>query len=161
MGAEIWKDIEGFEGFYCISSLGNVFSIRLDRNMSVKSNRYPKVTLCKNNTKTTASVHRLVAEAFLPNLYNKPMVNHLDGDKTFNAVSNLEWATCSENNAHSVLLHNKGGENCHLSKLTTKDVVSIREKNKRFRERLCRKYEVTNANLSSILNIKTWKQDEV
>lgn len=62
---------------------------------------YIYVDLWKEGKVTTKSVHRLVAEAFLPNPDNLPQVNHIDEDKTNNHVSNLEWCTCQHNNAYS------------------------------------------------------------
>lgn len=109
---EEWRDIVNYEGIYQISSLGNLRSLdRLDaaghklkgKEMSlvVKTTGYVGVTLCKNGKKTNKRVHRLVAEAFIENKENKTQVNHLDGNKTNNNVSNLVWSTPSENTIHA------------------------------------------------------------
>lgn len=107
---EIWKDIKGYEGLYQISNLGRVKS--LPRNgtileerilkQSLTKRKYLTVILCKNNLIKNKQVHRLVAENFIPNIHNKPIINHINGIKTDNRVENLEWCTYSENNFHAI-----------------------------------------------------------
>ena len=110
MKEEIWKDIEGFEGLYQVSSFGNIKS--LPRKGTVcfpkilkpgrDSNGYLFVTLSRNNVRKHCSIHVLVAKAFIPNPENKPTVNHEDGDKTRNVPENLTWATYKEQLEHSL-----------------------------------------------------------
>ena len=111
---EEWKPIKGYEGLYEVSNMGRVKSLRYgkERIMSTPDNSigYRNVTLVKRAHKQKR-VHRLVAEAFIPNPMNLPVVNHLDGDKHNNCVSNLEWCTKKENTNHAI----KTG----LMKLTT------------------------------------------
>lgn len=95
---EIWKDIEGFEGRYQISNLGNVKSLRYGgrdevRNLVPKINNkgYEWVELILNGKRSCLQIHRLVAIAFIPNPYNYPIINHKDENPRNNSVDNLEW----------------------------------------------------------------------
>lgn len=107
---EIWKDINGYEGLYQISNLGNVKSIQYfnhannkiyPRNKLLKplinEKGYFRVDLFKLGKTKRCRIHRLVAEAFIPNLNNFPEVNHIDGNKSNNRVDNLEWCTHKHN----------------------------------------------------------------
>ena len=103
MENEVWKDIEGFEK-YQISSYGRVRSLRFNKESILKpckkNTRYYFVVLYNNNIPKTSYLHRLVAENFIPNTDNKLTVNHMNGDKSNNKVTNLEWATSKENIQH-------------------------------------------------------------
>ena len=106
---EIWKDIKDFEGHYQVSSLGRIRSIRTSqatyreriKKTSISNAGYEQVNLFKNNESFTKMVHRLVAESFITNPLNKKTVNHINGIKTDNASTNLEWNTHSENLIHA------------------------------------------------------------
>lgn len=118
MSKEVWADIEGFEGWYQVSTEGRVRSV--DRVVTFKNgkghryykgkilkqkyhNGYAMVNLNKNKKLTVAYVHRLVIETFTLHPIKKPWVNHKNGKKNDPRLDNLEWCTPSENNAHAVL----------------------------------------------------------
>ena len=111
---EIWKDIEGYEGYYQVSNLGRVKSLQTKAYSHIQKKAivvrrekilkqfpdtkgYLMVDLRKNKTRNTQKVHRLVATAFLPNPDNLPQVNHKDENKINNNVENLEWCTLQYN----------------------------------------------------------------
>jgi len=99
MQEEEWRPVANFEG-YCVSNLGRVRSERGEgRVLKYKDNGkgYLTVSLSKNNVVQTTYIHRLVAEAFIPNPDDKKCVDHIDRNKQNNVISNLRWATYSEN----------------------------------------------------------------
>lgn len=110
---EVWKDIEGYEGYYQVSSFGNVKSLqRLRYNSNavlserllkatLNSDKYYCVKLYKNGKKTSYKVHELVANAFVIGKKEKLQINHIDGVKTNNFHLNLEWVTPKENAQHA------------------------------------------------------------
>ena len=107
---EIWKDIKGYEGLYQISNTGKVKSLKrimksrkceeIIRKPSKLPKGYLRVSLCKNGEIKYYSIHRLVAEEFIPNENNYPCVNHKDCNTSNNNVENLEWMTYEENNSY-------------------------------------------------------------
>lgn len=103
---EIWKDIQGYEGLYQVSNLGNVKSFHKQQEGCIlkfchNTFGYKFVHLHKGKHTKNAVVHRLVAGAFIENSNNKRCVNHIDGNKFNNCVTNLEWCTHGENNQHA------------------------------------------------------------
>lgn len=95
---EEWRDVEGYEGLYKISSYGNVYGIRSKKMLKQKDNKgYLMVNLYKDNHCKTFAVHRIVAKKFVPNREGKREVNHIDENKKNNKASNLEWVTPKEN----------------------------------------------------------------
>ena len=99
---EIWKDKKDYEGHYQVSNCGRVKSIKFGKERILKliknKDGYLYVNLYKNSIKKKYKVHRLVAEAFIPNTNNYKEVNHKDECKTNNVVTNLEWCDRKYNN---------------------------------------------------------------
>lgn len=172
---EIWKDIEGFEG-YQVSNLGNVRSLdrvvvnSLGHNCHYKgrymskhkdNKGYLRASIGSKDNLKLRPIHRLVALAFIDNPDNKPEVNHIDEDKTNNNVNNLEWTTTKENNhwgtrterARKSLINNDSSTKViaiNLSDLTTMYLPSMTEA---FRLGLCSGPSIVNA------IIKNYKSD--
>lgn len=109
---EIWRDIKGYEGLYQVSNFGRVKSIMFRNNIckknrekiikistSNKNRQY--VMLYKNGKRKNLTVHRLVAQEFIPNIEELPEVNHIDGNPQNNNVCNLEWCTKTYNEWHA------------------------------------------------------------
>ena len=138
---EVWKDIIGYEGFYQVSNMGRVRSLDRDiidkngivyslkgsmREVSSSSRGYQDIGLSKDGEQKTFFIHRLVAESFIPNPKSLPIVNHIDGDKRNNVVTNLEWVNNSQNILHAVETGLRGSKrNDNLKK---EPVVTKKEK---------------------------------
>lgn len=107
MTAEEWRDCVGFEDRISVSSLGRLYSKLSDKLLKtvIHKNGYELISIKpdgKYGKCKTLRVHRMVAEAFIPNFDNLPYVNHKDGNKANNVVSNLEWVTASQNAIHAI-----------------------------------------------------------
>ena len=114
---EVWKDIKGFEGYYQVSNLGNVkalsrkvlsgrcvnhsYNTLREHLLSNGVGKYCQVHLSKNGKTIPKLVHRLVAEAFIPNPNNLPCINHKDENPKNNCVDNLEWCSYKYNNEYN------------------------------------------------------------
>lgn len=107
---EEWRPVVGYEGLYEVSNLGRVRSLprwrshqqKLVLRCSSNNSGYQQVHLSTHNKQKSMTVHRLVAQAFIPNPENKPEINHIDGDKTNNKIDNLEWVNRKENVHHAI-----------------------------------------------------------
>lgn len=105
---EIWKDAKGYEELYQVSNLGRIKSFsRKGKTEYIlkpylnKKNKYLYIHLSKKGITKLIRMHKLVAEAFIPNPLNKPYINHKDGNKQNNNINNLEWVTQKENIIHA------------------------------------------------------------
>lgn len=170
---DVWVDIPGFEGIYVISN--NLIIMSLPKK-GVHPGRkagnvitpvlgwggYLTVALRKNKKMVRIYLHRIVALAFIPNPEGKPILNHKNSIRTDNSVSNLEWCTYSENNAHS---HRTGrqvvyrGEKHSGSKLTWDQVNEIRAKYKKgvyTITMLCEEFGMSRCPIFCIIKNKTW-----
>jgi hypothetical protein len=172
---EIWKNIEGYDGWYQVSNMGRVRSWKHKGVLKQKmknprilspgrlSSGYRQVGITDIDGKRKSKyISRLVASAFISNIDNKPQVNHIDGNKDNNRASNLEWVTDKENKHHANntgLMKNKGEDN-QYSKLTEEDVLEIRSAYKLgcfTQKEIGNAYNVKQAIVSKILNRKLWK----
>lgn len=156
---EIWKPIESHAGLYEISNSGKIKSIQRVvphprwGTQTIKEkilrpgsnpNGYLIVRLSKNGLPKYFSVHRLVANAFIPNPLNLPQINHIDGDKLNNNDWNLEWCTAQQNNTHALIT----GLKKHLPRrLTDNDLSTLRTYT--FQQRL-EFSKINNVNMSTI-----------
>ena len=107
------KDIQNYEGLYAITSCGKVWSYKSQMFLTPREhNGYQRIALYKDGVAKDFLIHRLVAEAYIPNPENKPQVNHLDEIKTHNYISNLEWATAKENLNYGTRSKRLGKNHC-------------------------------------------------
>lgn len=179
---EVFADIRGYEGYYQVSNYGNVRS--LDRVIKEKTGKtqtlkgrilkqrinpggYHYIELGKNGTKATFAVHQLVAQAFLSNPNKKPIVNHIDGNRLNNSLSNLEWATYSENLEHAykaglrraVSIEAVGNKN-YKRKLKPEQVVEIRRllaAGSLTHKEIATKFSVARSTVTEIKSGRRWK----
>ena len=160
---EQWVDTYGY---YQISNLGNIRNKNTNRILKQSTNAkgYKIITLHINKKRVTYRVHRLVAEAFIPNPNNYPVINHKNGNKMDNRVENLEWCTYSFNGKEAYRLGLKSvrpkrflGEANGISKLNKQQVLEIKSSSLSQVE-LAKKYNVSPSLIWQIKHDKIWKQ---
>lgn len=174
---EIWKSVNGFEDYYMVSTSGRIkvlerltSSNRLRKSLCLKQARsyskrrkqktYFHLCFIKNKIRTNHLVHRVVLEAFTPNIENKLECNHVNGDILDNRIENLEWNTRSENVLHAYRLKLcPHGETHNFSKLTRNEVLEIRRLSKiSYKNRkLADKFNMSMSTINRIVKGKTWK----
>lgn len=182
---EIWKDIPNYEGLYQASNLGNIKRLsKIDykgrnnckrifkekiHNPVLQKSGYLLCALTKNKITKKYLVHRIIAETFIKNEFNKKQVNHINGIKNHNIIENLEWCTRSENTLHAWKIGlikltdkminslNKGRR--HNAKLTNEQINEIRNIKYYFGfyTELSKKYKITPQAIKNIYINKTYK----
>lgn len=173
---EEWRPVVGYENLYEVSNFGRVrskeaevrqrYGTRTRRSRMKKiitnENGYCTVNLFKDNKIKIHKCHRLLMTAFVPNPEKKRVINHKDGDKQNNHISNLEWSTHKENSIHAVqngLAASLKGEDCHNTFLTNRDIYEIRllHYNGIRYSTLAKVFGMHEKNISQIVNRKNWK----
>lgn len=176
MSEERWKDLVGWEGYYQVSTCGNVRSV--DRsvprkihgqefNLTIKgrdmsicqtSNGYPFLMLGKGNKKKSFMVHRMVALTFIPKKEGFPNVNHKNGIKSDNRVENLEWSNKSHNAHHAIKLGlvKNHSEQHVFAKLKNDDIPNIRASMLSY-IKLGKIYGVSGSAIQHIKEGKVWR----
>ena len=173
---EIYKAIQGYETLYEVSDLGNVKSLLRDifnsegkrlRSVSPRilkpykmPNGYLHVCLSKDGTDKSARIHILEANAFIPNPNNLPEINHLDGNKENNVLTNLERSTHQNNIIHSFANGlSKQGAAHYAAKVTVEQVMEMRSEYIEGRSLvwLAAKYNISDRTVWQIVKNKTWK----
>lgn len=163
---EVFADIPGYPG-YEVSNYGRVKNSKTDKILKPYLTRgYLRVSLYNDSGRKCKLVHRLVAEAFIPNPQNKSDVNHINGCKTDANACNLEWATASENmfHAHSNGLRHRidtQGEKNGFSKLTEFQVKQIKQmlaNGKLTQKTIGSQFNVSRETVSSIKSGRRWKE---
>lgn len=162
---EEWKPVVGYEGMYDVSNLGKVrrrYKTTPTRLLKLSPHDgYLRAHLCRDNKARMWFVHRLVAEAFIDNPDGKPFVNHIDGNRSNNVVSNLEWVTMSENHRHAFRVlgrQNRKGSQSNLAKLTEDQIYDIRRQASSgvLHRLIAEQYSVCRQTIGDIANGKSW-----
>lgn len=150
---EIWKEIKDYNGLYFISNLGNIKNAKGKiLKQGLCSQGYSRLNLTINNKYKTHRVHRLIAEAFIENIDNKPYINHINGIKNDNRIENLEWCTAKDNIRHAFktgLKISAKGDKHGKSKISNELAKEIMNTNLRVSE-LVKIYPLSYSQLSRI-----------
>jgi hypothetical protein len=160
-----WKSVKDYENHFSVSNTG---LFRNDRTNKVLKQTIHKTGYYLVSTKPngkygkakTFRVHREIAIAFLPNIDNKPTVNHIDGNKLNNSISNLEWATHKEQVIHAIennLVNTLMGSNCHFSRLTDEQVKQVLDNPHIKNIEFARLFNIDRSAISKLRSGKNWK----
>lgn len=154
---ETFKKIENFNN-YSISNLGNVRNDKTGRILKyhTKPNGYKQVQLGRKIT--PQYIHRLVAIAFIPNIHNKPQVNHINGDKGDNRVENLEWVTASENDfAYGYTSRIENRKKKIIATNISGEILEFNSRDETANYFKCHKSQITYGRYYKKGNKKNWK----
>ena len=163
---EIWVDISDYEEHYQISNFGRTKSFFRGKAKILKpfidKDGYLSIALSKDGRVRKFKVHRLVAEAFIPNPESKPTVNHRDGNKMNNHVDNLEWNTDRENNLHAIKTGLRQYQRNDNRALTDEQAAWCRKVHIPFDSEfgstaLAKKFGISQPGMNAILHGKTYK----
>ena len=151
---EIWKQYQ--DSPYQVSTLGRVKGHRGQILKSTERNGYLRFSMYDNSKKRQVSIHRLVAETFIDNPQNKPIINHINGIKSDNRVENLEWVTYSENITHALENGLKGYGQRKI------DIEIVKEIRKKYKKgiygylKLSKEYDIPVTTIRFIIFEKTY-----
>lgn len=171
---EIWKDIVGYEGYYQVSNKGRVKSLGRKGSGCCLFDRIKKITkskdkthydsfgLCINGKSKSFMIHRVIAIHFIPNPESKKEVNHIDGNKSNNSISNLEWVTPSENIYHGLklgIMNTANGLTKPNVRFSRQDVVEIKKRIIKgdLGVNIAKDYGVNKVLIYNIKSGRTWK----
>ena len=163
---EFWIPVVGFVGHYEASNFGNIKSLQRshknntgiqfieERILKVAMTNYPSVSLWKNGLLTVKKVHRIVAEAWIANPFNKKEVNHIDANRSNNSIENLEWVSRSENMAHAVKNGLMPKAETHVNtKVSRQDVVKFCANNPTLKQHeVAAIFSISQSRVSQILS---------
>lgn len=165
---EIWKDIEGYVGYYQVSNLGRVKSLkRININSRTVHSRilkpsigwgYFHVVLSKDNVKESKRVHRLVGFAFIANPLNYDQINHKDGNKQNNHSENLEWCNSKQNINHALETGLRIRSHSKLSWLDAQNIRALHANKKGSYNQLARQFNVSKATIRNVVKKRTFRQ---
>jgi hypothetical protein len=166
---EVWKDIPGYEGKYQASNLGRIRSLdrprfkgrvlKHDKRLSSKDRKRAYYTICFSVDGFTKYeyVHRCIAKTFVENPENKSEVNHINGDKLNNAVSNLEWINRKDNCKHSRSVLRKRGKSLTVDQVL--EIIELYGKGMMMKD-IAKLYKIRKLTVGEILNEKYWPSSE-
>lgn len=166
--AEEWRDVVGYEGYYKVSNLANIYSVRnkrIIRSATIREKninrerRYAVFTINKKVSRVL--LHRVVAMAFCPGYAKGLQVNHIDCNRLNNRADNLEWVTMNENMLHAannnLLLRGNSHHKARLKELEVIEILSQYKDGKTPNE-LCKAYNTSNSNVWAIVRGEIWKE---
>lgn len=159
---EIFLPVDGYEDYF-ISNKGNVLSLKHGKVKQLKPQKctYYQLAFYVDNIQKTKFIHKMIAEKFIPNPLKKPQVNHIDGNKYNNDISNLEWVTAKENIQHAVrtgLINFPINDRHHASKLNITKVKKIKQllRDGRSQREIAKQFKISQPVVCHINKGTTW-----